>query len=119
MTTFPILKTNAVAQYPTSRELVFRNQVLRFLDGSEQRYRDSAGPLHRWMVRLERLDQGEVAALQRFFEDCQGRLGDFAFVDPWDGTVYPCCSLEADDLDVEWMEEMNGRASLTVIENRG
>jgi hypothetical protein len=40
MATFPKLKTNAVAQYPASKTARYQNQALRFLDGTEQRYRD-------------------------------------------------------------------------------
>jgi Conserved hypothetical protein 2217 (DUF2460) len=118
MATFPKLKTNAVAQYPATRALQFRNQVMRFLDGVEQRYRDASGPLHRWTIRLEQLDEGELAAIDNFFASNQGRFGSFAFVDPWDGTAYPDCSLSSDDLDLTAVAEMKGQTSLTVVENR-
>src|ERR1700748_2443175 len=91
MSTFPVLKTGAVAQYPAARTLQYSNQVLRFLDGTEQRYRDSAGPLHRWVIRLENLDAGEMAAMEAFFLSSQGGFASFAFTDPWDGTSYPNC----------------------------
>ncbi|HLK66867.1 MAG TPA: DUF2460 domain-containing protein [Bryobacteraceae bacterium] len=119
MVNFPKLKTSAVAQYPANRVLSFRNQTLRFLDGTEQRYRDSAGPLHRWEIRLNQLDEGEMSALETFFEMSEGRFGAFTFTDPWDGTVYPSCSLASDGLDLITSEEMNGATSLTVVENRG
>ena len=119
MATFPLLKTNAVAQYPAGKAVSLRNQLLRFVDGREQRYRDSAGVLHRWTIRLERLDESELGAIEQFFGDNQGRLGSFAFTDPWDGTQYPDCSLAADELELAWLGEMRGTASLTVIENRG
>jgi hypothetical protein len=52
------------------------------------------------------------------FEDNQGRLGSFAFTDPWDGMQYPNCSLASDALPLGSMAEMQGQTSLTVIENR-
>lgn len=119
MATFPELKTGALAQYPATKALRFQNQTVRFLDGSEQRYRDAAGPLHQWIIRLNELDESEMAALEQFFQDNQGRLGSFAFTDPWDGTVYANCSLESDELSASSLAEMSGRTSLTVIENRG
>ena len=119
MPSFPKLKTNAVAQYPAARATRYYNQVLRFADGTEQRYRDSSGPLHRWEVRLDALDEGEIAALEEFFSACQGRFASFAFTDPWDGTQYPDCSLASDELDLTSMAEMRSRTSLAVIENRG
>lgn len=119
MATFPALKTGAVAQYPATKVLRFQNQKLRFLDGTEQRYRDAAGPLHRWQISLTQLDEGELAALEAFFAANQGAFAGFAFTDPWDGTVYPNCSLASDELDLTSLAEMNGTASLTVVENRG
>jgi len=119
MLTFPKLKTNAVAQYPAQRTDWYRNQTLRFLDGNTQRYRDCAGPLHRWKIQLNRLDEGEMAAMGQFFADCEGRYASFAFTDPWSGTVYPNCSLSNDELDLSWQAELSGGTLLTVTENRG
>ncbi len=119
MTTFPLLKTSAVAQYPAQRNLAFQNQTLRFVDGREQRYRDSAGPLHRWQIRLDQLDESELTAVEEFFASNQGTFANFAFTDPWDGLVYQNCCLETDDLDVTAVAEMWGRTAVTVRENRG
>jgi len=33
---FPRLKTNAVMQYPATRDIAYANSVLRFMDGSQQ-----------------------------------------------------------------------------------
>jgi hypothetical protein len=97
----------------------YRNQALRFLDGTEQRYRDCAGPLLRWEISLSRLDEGEIAAIEAFFEQNQGAFGNFVFTDPWDGTAYPDCSLETDRLETVSLAEMDGATVLTVVENRG
>jgi hypothetical protein len=118
MATFPQLKTGAVAQYPASKSIRFQNQTVRFLDGSEQRYRDSVGAMHQWVIQLSELDESEMAAFEQFFEDNQGRLGNFAFTDPWDGTQYPDCSLGSDELMLGSAAEMRGKTTLTVIENR-
>src|SRR5579885_2774505 len=103
MPAFPVLKTNAVAQYPANKAVQFKNQILRFVDGSEQRYRDSAGPLHRWVIQLNRLDETEMAAVEEFFLANQGSYGGFEFTDPWDGTSYPNCSLADDSCQLSWM----------------
>ena len=52
MATFPKLKTSAVAQYPLARREQFQNQTVRFVDGREQRYRDSAGARLEWDIQL-------------------------------------------------------------------
>lgn len=120
MATFPKLKTSAVVQYPADKMLAFKNCVVRFLDGEEQRYRESADALHRWGIRLNELDETEMAAIDEFFRSNQGRLGSFAFTDPWDGTSYPNCSLSSDEMDLISTGEMRGRTSLmVVVENRG
>jgi hypothetical protein len=119
MATFPLLKTGAVAQYPATKSVRFQNQIVRFLDGKEQRYRDAAGPLHQWVIRLSELDDGEMTAIEQFFEDNQGRLGSFAFTDPWDGTHYANCSVASDELTLGSAAEMRGKTSVTIVENRG
>jgi len=119
MSTFPQLKTGAVAQYPASRGLRFQNQVLRFLDGAEQRYRDSAGPLHAWEIQLAALDESEIAALEQFVLDTQGAFGSFTFTDPWDGKTYTNCSLATDEISLTSVKETDGKTSLKIIETRG
>jgi Conserved hypothetical protein 2217 (DUF2460) len=118
MTTFPLLKTDAVAQYPARRTLRFQNQSLWFVDGTEQRYRDSGRPLHQWDILLDELDEGEMTALEAFFLTNQGAFATFPFTDPWDGTTYPNCSLASDEMDLVHGGEMLGGTRLTVVEHR-
>jgi Conserved hypothetical protein 2217 (DUF2460) len=119
MATFPPLKTGAVAQYPAVKMVRYQNQILRFVDGTEQRYRDSAGPLHRWIIRLDKLDETEMASIETFFLSNQGSFASFAFVDPWDGTSYPNCSVGSDGMQMTSVEELQNTTSVTVMENRG
>ena|SRR5438067_1346425 len=118
MANFPNLKTSAVAQYPARRAVAFRNETVRFVDGREQRYRDSAGPLHRWEIRLDQLDEREIAEIEQFFAANQGAFGDFEFTDPWDGQVHRNCSVATDDLELTALAEMSGAATLAIRENR-
>lgn len=96
-----------------------RSQSLRFVDGTSQRYRDYRGPVRQWEIRLDQLDEGEIAVLDRFFRESQGRFGNFAFTDPWDGQVYPNCSFADDALGLLSVEDLKGRTSFRVRENRG
>lgn len=116
--TFPKLKTDAVAQYPLTITLAFQNQTLTFLDGTQQRYRDSGAARARWEIRLSDLDEGELAALEEFFLANQGVFGSFSFTDPQDGHVYEDCSLETDGMQAESMAEMRGQTALTVKQNK-
>jgi hypothetical protein len=118
MATFPTLKTGAVAQYPAPRRLQFRNQVVRFLDGSEQRYRGYAQPLRQWVIRLDLLDEAELADLTAFFETQQGPYGSFTFIDPRDNASYPDCSFANAALDTLLAGEARGSAALVVRQNR-
>ena len=116
--TFPRLRTNAIAQYPASRRVRFQSQILRFVDGAVQRYRDSSGPLREWEIHLDQLDENEMAAIEQFFAVNQGCFGNFSFVDPWNGQTYPNCSFANTDLTLISLAEMKGRTTFVVKENR-
>ncbi|HEV8413388.1 MAG TPA: DUF2460 domain-containing protein [Bryobacteraceae bacterium] len=118
MANFPALKTGAIAQYPLDRTRRFSTQVLRFLDGSEQRFAGFGAPLKRWLIRLELLDEAELASLEEFFVEQSGRAGTFAFTDPWDGTVHASCSFEGDTMTANYRGPGDGAASVGVKENR-
>ncbi len=118
MNNFPVLKTGAVAQYPAERTPMFSTQVLRFVDGSEQRFGGYGAPLHQWAIQFSKLDETEMHAIQEFFRQMAGRAGTFSFTDPWTGTVYPSCSLASDELTETFVAESQGETMLTVRENR-
>ncbi len=117
MSAFPRLKTGAVAQYPATRVLSRATEVKRFLDGTDQRYRARGAAVRRWVIRLELLDETELARLEEFFTSMQGRLGRFSFEDPWTGNVHTNCSLESDEFEFEVAGETRGRTVLVVREN--
>jgi hypothetical protein len=116
--TFPTLKTGVIAQYPSSRTRQFSTKVFRFVDGSEQRFSGYGAPIRRWTIPLELLDDSELDQLSKFFDEQAGRAGNFAFADPWDGTVYPSCSFDDDKLGLEFGDRLLGRTAVTVRENR-
>jgi hypothetical protein len=118
MATFPKLKTGAVAQYPIARRKQFANQTVRFVDGTDQRFRDRGAANIRWVVELSGVDESELAALEEFFLTNNGAYGSFEFTDPWDGHVYHDCSLDFDDLGVMTVAEMRCLTRLTVVLNR-
>ena len=118
MANFPSLKTGAVAQYPSDRTQRFSTQVHRFLDGSGQRFRGFEAPLKRWLIRLELLDDAELARLEGFFVEQSGRAGTFSFTDPWDGSVHANCSFESDAMTADYRGPRDGATSVLVRENR-
>lgn len=116
MSDFPALKTGAVIQYPAEKTTTFSTQVLRFVDGSEQRFGDFGTSLHRWTILLDALDESELASLRNFFRSQRGVAGTFSFTDPWDGTAYDHCSLESDEMVEELVSEGKSRTKLVVRE---
>ena len=118
MSDFPLLKSGAVAQYPIRKSLSYSTQVMTFVDGSEQRVRDYKAPIRRWIIQLDRLDEGELAALEQFFLSQQGRAGEFAFTDPWTDTIHSSCCLDEDGAAFDYLREGRGQTTLIVRENR-
>lgn len=116
---FPTLKTGVTVQYPLQRSSRQNASAVQFLDGSEQRFADSPGVLREWLIRLDLLDDEEVARLEAFFLALNGRFGTFSFQDPADGTVYPNCSLKQDALAIRWSGEARASMTLAIRENRG
>lgn len=118
MSDFPTLNTGAVAQYPADRSTAFVTQVLRFVDGTEQRFAGYGTPLHRWVIRLNMLGEDEVSRLSAFFTLNGGAAGTFSFTDPWDGTVYSSCRFEGDEMTTGFGGENHLKTTLTIQENR-
>jgi len=116
MAQFPILKTGAVLQYPATKSFHFSNTVHRFLDGSDQRFRSHKQIVRRWSIRLDLLDDGEMAALEEFLAEQKGQLGDFSFFDPWDEIDYNHCSLDLDSSSLNFDDYARGSAVLWVRE---
>jgi len=118
MLEFPLLKTGAVVQYPVRRLTAYSTQTLRFLDGGEQRFRLLDTPARKWVVHLSLLDDGEAAQLQQFFSRLQGSSGRFSFTDPWTAITHPNCSLELEELRLEFAGPGQCRSTLLVRQNR-
>ncbi len=119
MADFPKLKTGAITQYPSQRRIDYSTGIVQFIDGSEQRFRDAPGSLKRWTIRLDQVDEGELAILTEFVRSQQGEYGSFTFTDPWDGAVYGNCSFEGGVMERRLMTESRGSTTLIVKENRG
>ncbi|MBM3725502.1 MAG: hypothetical protein FJW40_08770 [Acidobacteria bacterium] len=118
MPQFPILKTGAVAQYPLRRDTLHAVRTLRFVDGTEQRFRQSAGPLKRWTIALALLDEIELSSLRRFFLEAKAQGGFFSFTDPLDGSNHPNCVIEGDEFEALLEGDLRASASLVISEAR-
>ncbi len=118
MATFPTLNTGAVAQYPATYTLTYRADIVSFLDGSEQRFRNSPSVLYKWQIDLSKLEEQELAQFQQFFLSNQGASNTFAFTDPWTITSYPNCSLIHDDMTMTYAALLSGKTTFTIRQNR-
>ena len=116
MATFPQLKAGAVAQYPLRRRLIQNVDTLTFLDGSEQRCAVSLH-LHEWTIRLDAIDEAELAAIHAFVQQEQGEVGSFEFTDPVDHVRYADCSFASPLLQETFRGEGSASLVLVVREN--
>ena len=96
MNTFPVLSTGAVTQYPLGVAIEQGTQVIRFLDGSDQRFRTRGRILRRWQIHLDLLKENEIEALEEFFRSQLGGYSAFIFPDPYSGSGIPNCIFGAD-----------------------
>jgi hypothetical protein len=118
MLQFPVLKTGAVAQYPLGLTFNYHTDIVWFLDGSEQRFRNAPSVLHQWKIALEQLDEQEMQAVEAFFILSVGAAQTFAFTDPASTTTYPNCSVDGDVLKLDYTGPLSGKTSLVIRENR-
>ena len=120
MTDFPLLKTGAIAQYPSQKTCLYSTRIMRFVDGSEQRYREYSGPLRQWTIQLDLLDESELNQIEAFFAGHR-RAENFYFTfrDPWDGVEYPNCGIEDGELALKYIRQGRGEAIVRVKQYRG
>ena len=111
---FPALKTGAVAQFPLGRSVRYSTQAVRFMDGSQQKFRLNGYGLRRWTVKLDQLDETELSALIDFV-DAQGSA-TFSFTDPTTGSAVANCVIGGEQFDATLTGEMIGQASIVIEE---
>jgi hypothetical protein len=119
MPTFPLLSSGAVTQYPAVVASGQGVQVIRFLDGSDQRYLTQGKMLRRWQIRLDLLDETEIAQIETFFMAQQGDFSTFVFSDPISGSLVPNCRLAAPGLVSAYVGVDVSAVSLVVVETNG
>lgn len=119
MAIFPSLGSGAVTQYPTVLSTGQAAQVIRFLDGSDQRYLTQGRTYRQWQIRLDLLNETEIGQLEAFFAEQEGDFSLFVFPDPVSGTDVPNCRIAAPSLVSAYVGVDISSASLVVIETNG
>ena len=95
------------------------NQVIRFLDGNDQRYRVQGTPLRRWRIRLDLLNESEIQQLEAFFTEQSGEYSMFTFPDPVTGTDIPNCRFGEPAFFSQYVDVNVNSTSFWIIETRG
>jgi hypothetical protein len=113
---FPILSSGAVAQYGSPFGSVWPAQIIRFLDGTDQRFLSCERPLRRWRIDLRLLNESEIAAVEGFFSSVGGEYSSFTFPDPISGLGVPNCRVGAPELISEYQGVDVAATSLWVVE---
>lgn len=116
MSLFPKLRSGTALQYPTSRAICSRVRVLRFVDGSEQRFATQKDFLRKWVIEYNGLDDQESTQLENFTRD-QAAIGErFALEDPWDGSVRDNCRISGDGIECLYTGPGNNSIRLEIIQ---
>lgn len=119
MTAFPLLSSGAVTQYPMPQTSGQAVQVIRFLDGSDQRYLMQGRTFRQWEIQLSLLTDSEMQQLEAFFAAQQGDYTSFVFPDPIGGTNVPNCRFGNPSLVTECAGVNTSSTSFWVIETNG
>lgn len=119
MTTFPLLSSGAVTQYPTPQTTGQAAQVIRFIDGSDQRYLAQGRSLRQWEIQLNLLTDSELHELESFFAAQQGDYMPFTFPDPISGADVPNCRFGNPSLLTGYDGVNVNSTSFWVIETNG
>lgn len=119
MANFPVLSSGAVTQYPAVAGSGQSAQVIRFIDGSDQRYLMQGRALRQWQIRLNLLNETELQELEAFFMAQSGDYSSFVFPDPFSGSEVANCRFAAPGFLTEYVGVDVGSTSFWVIETNG
>ncbi len=84
---FPQLTYGAMAQFPVTKRMVERTVVNESADGSRIKLADPAAAMIEWQLQFVGLSDTECAAIETLFQQVEGRLGSFTFLDPFDNLL--------------------------------
>jgi hypothetical protein len=119
MLTFPALSTGAVAQYPLPLSYTSPVEIIRFIDGTDQRFMARGKSLRSWHVQLSFLNEDEIHQLENFFESLRGQYSLFYFPDPYSGLTVPNCVIGESTLVTDYLATDLSSSSFWVVETNG
>jgi len=116
MASFPLLSSGAITQYPTESSVGQSVGVIRFLDGSDQRFLRTGRRLRTWRVQLDLLSDEEAAALELFFTAQKGVFSPFTFTDPATNAPVSHCRLATAEMITEYLSTNTTSTSFWIME---
>ncbi len=119
MAAFPILSSGAISQYPTESYSSRSVGIIRFLDGSDQRFLRTGRRLRRWRVELSLLTDSEISALQAFFSAQKGMFSSFTFTDPASKAQVSNCRVGNSEMIAEYVSGNANSTSFWIMETNG
>ncbi len=84
---FPQLNTGANVQFPIRRRIARRTAFNELAGGSVVKLADPDAAVIEWTLSFEGLSTEEVGAIESLFAACEGRRGEFVFLDPLDNLL--------------------------------
>ncbi len=105
MPDFPEIGCQAIAQYPSSYEIVAPTVIQQYVDGGEQRFATTDAIRRTWVLRLDRLSESDANRVWDFFESVNGRSASFRFKDPWTNAWVEPCWFESDSLAFDHLSD--------------
>lgn len=84
---FPQLNTGANVQFPVRRRIVRRTVLTEQPGGSVVKLADPDAAYAEWTLAFEGLTSDEMGAIEALFASCEGRRGEFVFLDPLDNLL--------------------------------
>ena len=87
MLCYPQLSTGSSSQFPVSRTLQLRTIVNQMLGGDNIRAADTGAGAVRWQLQYTALTDAEWSSIDQLFENVEGRLSTFTFLDPTDNLL--------------------------------
>ncbi len=124
---FPQLSTGCLAQYPLRILHRRRTVVNEALGGDKFSTVDAFVQLLEWDLPYRGLSPAECAGLRELFESCEGRLGEFVFVDPFGNLLARSEQFDqapwASDPQLAWtsnaVDPFGGHAAMRAQNNSG
>lgn len=93
---FPQLNTGANVQFPIRRRIARRTVLTDQPGGSVVKLADPDAAYAEWELAFEGLTSDETGAIEALFAACEGRRGEFVFLDPLDNLLAWSDELSAD-----------------------